>query len=101
MAHYLKREYPNLNNFCFEITDNHLHRYGKTSADLAANFKLTNQKVVQASKTRQTAEEYDDFFGYLKFAFRGRRMATFDPTLSLYWGRTKPWKPNLLNQKRF
>ena len=84
IGHYLKKEYLKSINFCFGITDNHLHQYGKTSADLAANFKLTNQKVVQASKTRQTAEEYDDFFGYLKFAFRGRRMATFDPTLSLY-----------------
>ena len=30
--------------------DNHLHRYGKTSADLAANFKLTNQMAAFTSK---------------------------------------------------
>ena len=48
LAHNLKKEYQNLNNFSFGITDNHLHRYGKNSADLAANFKLTNQNVVRA-----------------------------------------------------
>ena len=44
LAQYLKKEYLKLHNFSFEIRLAHLHECGETSADLAANFKLTNQK---------------------------------------------------------
>ena len=44
MAQYVKKEYLKLHNFSFEIRLAHLHECGETSADLAANFKLTNQK---------------------------------------------------------
>ena len=42
LGYYLKKEYLDLDNFCFEITHTHLRQCGETSADLAANFKLTN-----------------------------------------------------------
>ena len=42
LAQYLKKEELKLHNFSFEITHTHLHRCGETSADLAGNFKLTN-----------------------------------------------------------
>ena len=48
LAQYLKKEYLKLHNFSFEIRYAHLGecgQCGETSADLAANFKLTNQKV--------------------------------------------------------
>ena len=50
LAQYLKKEYLKLHNFSFEIRYAHLGecrecgQCGETSADLAANFKLTNQK---------------------------------------------------------
>ena len=42
LTRYLKNENLDLDNFCFEITHTHLRQCGETSADLAANFKLTN-----------------------------------------------------------
>ena len=42
MAQYVKKEYLKLDNFSFEISLAHLCECGETSADLAANFKLTN-----------------------------------------------------------
>ena len=75
LAHYLKKEYLDLDNFCFEITHTHLRQCGETSADLAANFKLTNHtaadfQIDQSYGCRldiadEEAEEYDKFFDFL------------------------------------
>ena len=35
LAHYLEKEYLFLNNFCFEIADNHLHQYGQVTLGMA------------------------------------------------------------------
>ena len=48
--HYVKKQFFQLDNFSFEITNDHLRLHGKTSADLAANFKLTNQMAAFTSK---------------------------------------------------
>ena len=48
LAQYFKKEYLKLHNFSFEIRYAHLGecgQCGETSADLAANFKLTNQRT--------------------------------------------------------
>ena len=52
-AHYLKNEYLYLPNFSFEILHPYLRWYGETSADLAANFKLTNQSSSYISMSRK------------------------------------------------
>ena len=61
-THYLKKEYLDLHNFCFEITHTHLRQCGETSADLAANFKLTNHtaadfQIDQSYGYRHATEE--------------------------------------------
>ena len=65
--------------------------------------ELKNTKVHgQSGKEKQlTAEEYNDFFGFLKFAFHGRKMVTYDQYLNFYWGRTKQRIHKSINQKRF
>ena len=40
-----------------------------------------------------------DVFDFLKFAIWGRRMATYDQSLNLYWGQTKQCFANLRTQK--
>ena len=52
-------------------------------------------------KTANGGGMWQFFFGFLKFAFCGIRMATFNQSLNLFWGRTKPWNPHPLNKKRF
>ena len=74
-AHYLKKEYHNLHNIFFEITHTHLRWYGETSADLAANFKLTNHTAADFQSNQSygcrlatvdgEVEEFDKFFDFL------------------------------------
>ena len=65
LAHYLKKEYLNSKNFSFEIIHTHLRRRGKTSADLAANFKLTNHTAADF--------QIDQSYGYRR-AMRRRNI---------------------------
>ena len=62
LAQYLKKEYLKLHNFSFEIRYAHLGECGETSADLAANFKLTNHtaadfQIDQSYGCRHATEE--------------------------------------------
>ena len=75
LAHYLKKESININKFSFELTHTHLRQCGETSADLAANFKLTNHTAAHFQidqsygcrlvKIKHKAEDFDKFFDFL------------------------------------
>ena len=64
-------------------------------------FQMDQSESRTSSKKDKPAEECDDFFGFLKCAFRGIRMATFNQSLNLYWGRMKAWNRIPLNKKDF
>ena len=99
------------------------------AAESGGNFESTNQKGLLEERERdeardlcdkpkeadaflsrsrssprnaqKVAEEYDDFFEFLKCAFWGRKMATYHQPLNLYWGRTKQGNLISMNKKAF
>ena len=86
LAHYLKKEYSHLDKFSFEITRNHLvaRQPLKLLTQLlrdweAANLKLTNQMVMQAWKTKQTAEEMWQFLWLLLICLSWKNNVHFRP----------------------